>query len=571
MVSARPVSVSVSDFDPLLQRFADLGRLAVQTVDQLAPALAEGPCGLEGAAGQRLHNGAAALREALVDPAEQGFERPGHFPELARGPFVEGLEPRLEGRRGLVAAAAKLFVERAAAFDQHVLDRSELGGEVVRQRIRPIADLCDQLPAAPVDRAFEPREAVPERRFDPASVRSQRRIDGVEVRGRDRFELAQSLGGLGRKLFQMSAEALAEVFPAGPQHRVDRVDVAGDVGVQLVRVGGDPVDHAVPVLSNQIVERLHIFPHPAVLVGQRRDQPSAALADDPVERRHLGAERVVKAARSERDGRCGVACERDETLGDLRRFGVEPVERSGRRLFDLGLGGGALNGERSDDSLCRLADHGVDRRGLPVDGAAQLGFPLVEPVRPALGGGIEDGGGILGAVAKDRGEPFARAVEPVAKRPASFDQRFVQAIGDPVEPSDQIVAAPDHGVGQPRLTLVDAVDQRQRAIAEIARQRVGRFDQASGEQLALDVECLHRFRALCVEAADDLVGVAVNRVAHKEGGFGKSARHDVSVRPDDLRRFRESRRDAIPVRLQRFDRVGAARADPGRRRRQRGR
>ena len=313
--------------DALLQRLADFGRLRVQAAHQLASAFAERPCGFERIAGERFRNRAAALRKAVVDPPDQGFERAGDLLELARGPFVERLEPRFERRRGLFGAAAELLVERAAACDQHVLDRAELEAEIVGQRVRAVADLRHKFSAAPVDRAFESREAVSERYFDATGVRSERRVDGIEVRRRDGFELPEPLGGFGRKVFEMGVEAVAEVLAVAAHHRVDRPDVAGDVRVQFVRVGGDAVDHAVPVLADQIVERFQIFPHAAGLVGQGFDQASAALADNRIERRHLRAQRVVHAACADRDGCGGVVRQRSETLADLRGFGIEPVER----------------------------------------------------------------------------------------------------------------------------------------------------------------------------------------------------------------------------------------------------
>jgi len=71
---------------------------------------------------------------------------------------------------------------------------------------------------------------------------------------------------------------------------------------------------------------------------------------------------------------------------------------------------------------------------------------------------------VFGAVLEDRREPLARAVEPVAKRLAALDQGFVEAIRYAAQPSHQVVAVQDHGVGQSRLTVVDAVDQSLRAL-----------------------------------------------------------------------------------------------------------
>ena len=135
----------------------------------------------------------------------------------------------------------------------------------------------------------------------------KRPVDGIEMRRRHRFELPEPLGGSGGKVLEMSAEAVVEILAPCPHHGVDRLDVAGDVRVQLVRVGRDPIDHAVPVLPDQIVERLQIFAHPARLPGQRSTSSAAVLADDGVERGHLRAERVVNAARAGGDRRGGLA------------------------------------------------------------------------------------------------------------------------------------------------------------------------------------------------------------------------------------------------------------------------
>ena len=175
---------------------------------------------------------------------------------------------------------------------------------------------------------------------------------------------------------------------------------------------------------------------------------------------------------------------------------------------------------------------------------------------------FKDRGRVFRAVPERRGEPLARTVEPVAERLAALDQGFVQAIGDAVEPYDQVVAAQDHGVVEARLAVVDAIDQRLGALAEIPSQRIARFDQASSDRLALFAERVHRLRALGAEAAHNLLGVAVDGVAHQERGVGEPARDGLSVRPDGFGGFREAGGDAFAVRLQGFDRDGAARADP---------
>ena len=347
--SARPVKVRVDILgeareglgqvvDPFLQRLADLGRLGVQAAHQLPAALAERPGVLERVAGERLRHGASALRKALVDLVEQALDRSRNFPELRRGAVFERRETRFEHRRRLVVPADELFVDRAAAGDERVFERGELGGEVAGQSVRAIADLRDDFAAAAVDGALEAGEPVAERDLDAPGVRRERRVDGVEMRRRNGLELPEPLGGLGREVFEMSAEAPVEILPAAAHDGVDGFDVPGDAGVQLVRMGRDPVDDAVPVLAHQTVERLEIGPHPFGLAGQRFDQPASVLADDGVERGHLLAERIVDAAGADGDRGRRLARQRDEPLGDLGGFRVEPGERRRGGRLEAGLG-----------------------------------------------------------------------------------------------------------------------------------------------------------------------------------------------------------------------------------------
>ncbi len=304
----------------------------------------------------------------------------------------------------------------------------------------------------------------------------------------------------------MAAEATVEVFAGGAHHGVDRIDVARDLRIQLVRVGGDAVDDAVAVLADQIVERLEILLHASGLPGKGPDEIAAAIADDRIERGDLGRDRVVDAARAERDGRCGFAGERDETLADPGGFGIEARERRRSRRLDLGLGRRALHGERADHPLGRRVDEGLDRRVLGVDGCAQLRFAGVEALGPALGRGVERRGRVLRAILEEGGEAVARPVETVAERLAPLDQRLMP-LGDRVQPPEKIVAADDHGVAQPRLGVVGAVDQRLGALAEIAGEDRARLDQALRGGFALRPDGADRLEAARFEPRDELVDV----------------------------------------------------------------
>ena len=56
-----------------------------------------------------------------------------------------------------------------------------------------------------------------------------------------------------------------------------------DPGVEFVGAGGDPIDDAMPVIADQIVERVQIVAHASGLLRERVDQPTAALADNGAE------------------------------------------------------------------------------------------------------------------------------------------------------------------------------------------------------------------------------------------------------------------------------------------------
>ena len=480
---------------------------------------------------------------------KQGFDRAGDVAQLGRSPLVEGLETPFELRGRLFVPAAQLLADGAAPRDERLLDGRELRCEIVRQRVRALADLHDEFAAAPVDGALETREPVAERDFDPPGVRGEGGVDRIEVGRRDRLELPETLGGLGREVFEVRVEPRVEVVAARPHHRIDRIDVACEFCVQLVGVRNDPVGHAVSVFADQVVERFQIVAHASGLLGQRLDQPAAALADDGVEGRHLRAQRVVNAARAGRDGRGGLASQCDELLGDLRGARVQAGERRGGRLLDLGLRGRALDGNRSHDPLGRIVHQGLENGGVAVDGAAQLGLSRVETLGPPRGRGLERRRRILGALPQHRSEPLARSVQPIAERRATLDQRLVKAFGDAAEPLDQIVALPADGVGQARLASLDPVHQRQRPLREVARHRVVRFDKASRDRLALGPDRLDGFRAAGAEAADDGVGVALDGVPHDRRGLGEPVLHRISLDLDGFSRFGEAGDDCVGVAL----------------------
>ena len=77
------------------------------------------------------------------------------------------------------------------------------------------------------------------------------------------------------------------------------------------------------------------------------------------------------------------------------------------------------------------------------------------------------------------------AVDPVAQSLAALDDGLTEAFGDAVELRHQRLAALRHGVGETRVGMVDAVDERLRALAEIARHRRARPGEPLGGRIAL--------------------------------------------------------------------------------------
>ena len=188
----------------------------------------------------------------------------------------------VQGRRLLIAPAER-FVDRAAAADQSLLDRAKLDGKVAGERIRPVADLAQEVATASVDCALESRQSVAERGLDAARLGDERLIDRIVMRGRRRLELPETLGGLCRQFLEMIAEAAVEILAAGPQDRVQRAEMVGQPCAQVVRVNGDAIDHAVAVVADQVVKRLQMPAHQACLISQGVDEARAALANDAFE------------------------------------------------------------------------------------------------------------------------------------------------------------------------------------------------------------------------------------------------------------------------------------------------
>ena len=313
----------------LLQRLGDLCRLGVHALGDFATAFAERASGFERVSGQRLRQRASALRKAVLDAGEQGLERRRNLVELCFCAFVHSLQAGVENRRGLFVSATKFFVHGSAALDQSLLDHCELGGEIGRERLGPLANSLDEVAAAAVDRSFEPRKPVADRGFDASRMRNQGEIDRVVMSRRRSFELSQPVGRFRRQLLKMIGEMLIEVVATGLHQHVDCVQMTGNAGIEFVGMGGDPVDDAVSVLAHQIVERLYIFAHPPSLVRQGLDQLAATLADNRAKRNDLISQTVMNAARADCDGRRGFTRERGESGCDLLCVVLEPPERIG--------------------------------------------------------------------------------------------------------------------------------------------------------------------------------------------------------------------------------------------------
>ncbi len=546
---------------PLLQRLADLRRLGVHALNDLATAFAERARDFERVARKRLRKRAAALGEAFLDAGEQSLERAGHLVELGFGALVDRLQVGIEQRRRLLVVAGEPFVDRAAPTGQRLLDCAELGGKIADQRFRAVADLAHEVAAASVDRRLETRQAVAERSLDAAGLRQERLIDRVVVRGRSGLELPQTLSRLRRQLFEMVAEALVEILATGSQDGVQRAEMVGQSGVEFVRVNGDAIDRAVAVFADQIVERLQLPAHSPRLIGEGLDQSDAALADDGLEGGDLRGQGVMDVGCACRNRGRGVAGEGREAAADLRRFGVELDEQLRRRLLDLRLRGRSVDRDRPDDAMRGVVNEGFDSGVLVLDRSAQLRLAGVELLAPALGGRVESGRRVRRAIAQKRRDALARAFESCAKGLAAFDDGLLQAIGRAVEADDEIRAVDEHGVGQSGAGGVQPLEQRLGTIVEVAGERIAGFAEPAGDQVALGADGFDRLRSVGIDAADDFLGVLVQGRAHHERRLGQTRRDGVPLRVDRLGRLREARSEGVSMQAERLDGLCAARVD----------
>ena len=237
-----------------------------------------------------------------------------------------------------------------------------------------------------------------------------------------------------------------------------RAEMVAQPCVQLVRVGGDAIDHAVAVFADQVVERLQLPAHLSCLIGEGLDQGRAAAGEDGLERCHLRGQGLVNVGRAGADRGRGVAREPDEASPDLHRFGVELGERVGRRLLDLRLRVRRLDGHRADDATGRVVDKGFDSRALVLDRAAQLGPARIELLAPALNGRVESRRGLRCAIEQKRRQALTRAFESFAQRVAAVDDRLLQPLGCVVEAMDQIRAMNDNGVGKAPACGVETLE-----------------------------------------------------------------------------------------------------------------
>ena len=290
-------------FRPPLQRLTDLRRFGAHALRDLATAVSERLGGFEGAADEGFGQRPAALGESVFDPRQKAFERRRDFAKFCPGAFLDGLQTTVEQRGRLFVSLAELFIDRAAAVDESFLNGDQLGAEIGRESRGPIANLLDDFATAPVDCAFEARKPVAERSLDAARMRRQGEIDRIVMRGGSDLKLLQPLRGLRRQLLPVIDEALVEVIAPGLHHIVDRIEMSGDASVELVGMGPQAVDDAMPALADETIQRLEIFAHPLGLLRHGLHEADAAVVDDVVKGCDPLAQGVMHAARSVR--RCG--------------------------------------------------------------------------------------------------------------------------------------------------------------------------------------------------------------------------------------------------------------------------
>ncbi len=196
------------------------------------------------------------------------------------------------------------------------------------------------------------------------------------------------------------------------------------------------------------------------------------------------------------------------------------------------LGDGALGGDRADDAARRFVEQGLERAVLGIDRSAQLSLASVELLAPARRGGVENRGGVFGAIADQRGQSFARPGQSVFQDLAAHDNGFVKALGGVVEARDEVVATDDDGVGEPRAAGLEPLDQRIRSGAEVADDRLGRLAQPVGDQVALGLDRVDGLGAARADPADHIVRVSVDRLARRRRGRGKLVGDRIAVGAD---------------------------------------
>ena len=273
-----------------------------------------------------------------------------------------------------------------------------------------------------------------------------------------------------------------------------------------------------PAFADETIQRFEIFAHALGLLRHGVHEPGAALVDDAVEGRDLLAQPIVHIARSVRRSGRRVAGERGEAFVDLRRLVGHSGQRLRCRRFDLRLGDGALGRDRADEATRRFVEQGLERAVLGIDRAAQLGLAGVELLAPARGRGVEDRGGVFGAIPDQRGQSFARPGQPVFQDLTAHDDGVVKAVGGVVEAHDEAVAMDDDGVGEPCAAGLEPLDERIRSDAEVADDCIGRLAEPVGDQVALGADRLDGLSAARADAADHIVRIGVDGVARRRRG-----------------------------------------------------
>ena len=154
-------------------------------------------------------------------------------------------------------------------------------------------------------------------------MRRQGEIDRIVMRCRSDLKLLQPLCGLRRQLLPVIDEALVEVIAPRLHHHVDRIEMSRDASVELLGMGPQAIDDAMPAFADETIQGLEMVAHALGLLRHRFHEADAALVDDMVKGRDPLAQRVVHAARSVRRRGRGVDGERRQALVDLRRFRVQ--------------------------------------------------------------------------------------------------------------------------------------------------------------------------------------------------------------------------------------------------------